>query len=280
MKIDSHQHFWKFDPVRDSWIDDTMQVLRKDYLPQNLYPFLIENEIEGTVAVQADQSEIETNFLLDLAEQNEWIRAVVGWIDLCDSKVEERLNYFSKKPNLRGFRHIVQSEPDDNFILRPEFHNGLGLLTKYGYTYDILIFPKQLPAAIQLVEKHPEQIFILDHIAKPLIKNRQMEPWASGIRKLGSYHNLYCKISGIITEADHNSWTKEDIFPYLDIIFNAFGTDRLMFGSDWPVCLLAGSYKQVIILIEDYVTSFSKEDKQNLFGGNAIKAYGINLSTN
>ena len=279
MKIDSHQHFWKFDSERDSWIDDTMQVLRIDYLPQNLYPLLNENEIDGTVAVQADQSESETIFLLDLAEQHEWIRAVVGWIDLCDPKVETRLNYFSEKPNLRGFRHIVQSEPDNNYMLKPEFQNGIELLSKYGFTYDILIFPKQLPSAIQLVEKHPEQIFILDHMAKPLIKNQQIEPWASEIKKLGLYKNLYCKISGIITEADHNTWSKEDIFPYLDIIFNAFEIDRLMFGSDWPVCLLAGSYKQVIKLLEDYVTSFSEEEKEKLFGDNAVKAYGIDLSS-
>ena len=276
MKIDSHQHFWKFDPVRDSWIDETMSILQRDFLPQDLAPLLIANNIDGTIAVQADQSEAETIFLLNLADQNEWILGVVGWVNLCDPKIGDRLDFFSTKDKLRGFRHIVQSEPDINFMLNPAFMNGIGILNKYGFTYDILIYPKQLPVAIQLVQKHPEQIFILDHIAKPDIKNHQIEPWASGIKKLAEYKNVYCKISGIITEANHNSWTKEDIYQYLDIVFDAFGTDSLLFGSDWPVCQLAGSYKKVVNLIEEYIAEFSPEEKEKLFGGNSLKAYGIN----
>ncbi len=275
MTIDSHQHFWKFNPVRDSWIDDSMKILQRDFLPEDLSPVLIENIVDGTIAVQADQSEAETNFLLDLAKQNNWIRAVIGWIDLMNSNVEQRLEYYSTKPKMSGFRHILQSEPDKNFMLNPKFQNGIGLLNKYGFTYDILIYPGQLPAAIQLVKNHPEQIFILDHIAKPLIKNNEMEPWALEIKKLAKYKNVYCKLSGIITEADFNNWTKEEIFPYLDIVFDSFEIDRLMFGSDWPVCLLAGDYKQVFELIDNYTKNFSAEEKRKLFGINAIAAYGI-----
>lgn len=276
MIIDSHQHFWKFDPVRDSWIDETMSILRRDFLPQDLAPFLTENRIDGTIAVQADQSETETNFLLDLADQNEWIHGVVGWVDLCNSEIEKKLSYFSTKNKLRGFRHIVQSEPDDNFMLNPAFQNGIGLLNKYGFTYDILIYSKQIPAAIQLVQKYPEQTFILDHIAKPDIKNHKMEPWATEIKKLAGYQNVYCKVSGMITEANHNSWTKEEIYPYLDIVFSTFGVNRLLFGSDWPVCLLAGTYEKVVNLIKEYIAGFSPEEKEKLFGGSTLKAYGIN----
>ncbi len=275
MIIDSHQHFWKFDPVRDSWIDENMAVLRNDFLPQNLHPILKENNIDGTIAVQADQSEKETNFLLDLAEKNEWIRAVVGWVDLMDPDVEYRLSYFSTKSKLCGFRHIVQSEPDDSFMLNETFQNGIELLNKYGFTYDILVFPRQLPAAIRLAENHPQQTFILNHIAKPLIKKSEIEPWASDIMKLAENQNVYCKISGLITEADINNWTNEDIYPYLNIVFNAFGIDRLMFGSDYPVCLLAGSYKQVIDLVKKYTDNFSEEENKKLFGYNAIAVYGI-----
>lgn len=274
MIIDSHQHFWKYAPLRDSWIDDSMKILQKDFLPNDLYPELLENRIDGTIAVQADQSETETNFLLNLAEQNDWIRGVVGWVDLRDRKIEERLEYFSGKSKLLGFRHIIQSEPDDNFMLDDKFQNGIGLLKKYNFTYDILVYPNQLSATINLVNNHPEQIFILDHIGKPLIKSNIFEPWASDIKRLAENNNVYCKISGIVTEADYRNWSNVRLFPFLDIVFNAFGVDRIMFGSDWPVCLLSGTYKQVKKIIEDYTKDFSKTEILNLFGGNAVKAYG------
>jgi L-fuconolactonase len=275
MKIDSHQHFWKFDPVRDAWIDETMQVLRRDYLPGDLRPILNDNNMDGCVAVQADQSENETHYLLNLAAKNNWICAVVGWVDLQAKNIEERLSYFSKFDKLKGFRYIVQTEPDDNFMLGHAFQRGIGFLKQFNFSHDILIFPRQLPAAIRLAQNHPQQTFILDHIAKPLIKDHKMEPWAAGIKKLSENPNVYCKVSGVITEADHQMWTKEEIFPYLDVVFNSFRTDRLMFGSDWPVCLLAGSYPQVIGLIREYSKNFSKEDKEKLFGGNAANAYRI-----
>ena len=274
MKIDSHQHFWIYNPIRDSWIDDSMKILRRNFLPEDLYPIIKEQNIDGTITVQADQSEDETNFLLKLADENDWIVGVVGWIDLMGDDIERRLEHFSSLKKLKGFRHIVQAEPDNNFMLNEKFQNGISRLKHFNFTYDILVFPHQLPAAIKLSEKHPEQKFILDHIAKPF-KN-EIEPWASEIRELARNKNVFCKISGIVTEADHKNWKPEDIYPYLDVVFESFGYDRLLFGSDWPVCLLAGTYKQVINLIEEYTRNISPEEKEKIFGMNARLFYNIN----
>ena len=206
MKIDSHQHFWIYNPIRDSWIDDSMKILRRNFLPEDLYPIIKEQNIDGTITVQADQSEDETNFLLKLADENDWIVGVVGWIDLMGDDIERRLEHFSSLKKLKGFRHIVQAEPDNNFMLNEKFQNGISRLKHFNFTYDILVFPHQLPAAIKLSEKHPEQKFILDHIAKPFIKKNEIEPWASEIRELARNKNVFCKISGIVTEADHKNW--------------------------------------------------------------------------
>jgi L-fuconolactonase len=276
MKIDSHQHFWIYNPIRDSWIDDSMKILRRNFLPEDLYPIIKEQNIDGTITVQADQSEDETNFLLKLADENDWIVGVVGWIDLMGDDIERRLEHFSSLKKLKGFRHIVQAEPDNNFMLNEKFQNGISRLKHFNFTYDILVFPHQLPAAIKLSEKHPEQKFILDHIAKPFIKKNEIEPWASEIRELARNKNVFCKISGIVTEADHKNWKPEDIYPYLDVVFESFGYDRLLFGSDWPVCLLAGTYKQVINLIEEYTRNISPEEKEKIFGINARLFYNIN----
>jgi L-fuconolactonase len=276
MKIDSHQHFWIYNPIRDSWIDESMKVLRRNFLPEDLYPIIKEQNIDGTITVQADQSEDETNFLLKLADENDWIVGVVGWIDLTGNDIEQRLEHFSSQKKLKGFRHIVQAEPDSNFMLNEKFQNGISRLKHFNFAYDILVFPHQLPAAIKLSEKHPEQKFILDHIAKPFIKKNEIEPWASEIKELARNKNVFCKISGIVTEADHKNWKPEDIYPYLDVVFESFGYDRLLFGSDWPVCLLAGTYKQVINLIEEYTRNISSEDKEKIFGMNARLFYNIN----
>jgi L-fuconolactonase len=275
MRIDAHQHFWIYDSERDSWIDESMQILRRNFLPEDLSPVIQENSIDGTIAVQADQSENETNFLLDLADKNEWISGVVGWVDLMSEDIEKKLEYFSTYKKLKGFRHIVQAEPDDNFMLNKNFKRGISLLKNFNFTYDILIYPHQLPAAIKLAEKHPGQKFILDHIAKPYIKKREVESWASGIKELAINPNVFCKISGLITEADFKNWQKNDIYPYLDIVFNAFGYNRLLFGSDWPVFLLAGSYKQVVSLINGYMENDSEDNKAKIFGKNAISFYNI-----
>lgn len=275
MRVDAHQHFWVFDPVRDSWIDESMSVLKRNFLPDDLFPLLNQNSIDGTIAVQADQSDNETNFLLDLADKNERIYGVVGWVDLMAPDIEKKLEHFSTYKKLKGFRHIVQAEPDNNFMLNEKFQRGIGLLKNFNFTYDILIYPNQLPAAIKLTEKHPDQKFILDHIAKPFIKRNETEPWASGIKELSKNQNVFCKISGLVTEADYKNWKSTDIYPYLDIVFNTFGYERLLFGSDWPVCLLAGSYRQVINLIEDYTDNDSDENKKRIFGRNAISFYNI-----
>ena len=275
MRIDAHQHFWIYDPVRDSWIDESMQILKRNFLPEDLARIIKENSIDGTIAVQADQSENETNFLLGLAEKNTWISGVVGWVDLMAQDIEEKLEHFSSYKKLKGFRHIVQAEPDENFMLNEKFRNGIGQLKNYNFTYDILIYPHQLPTAIMLTEKHPDQKFVLDHIAKPSIKKKEIEPWASGIKELAKNPNVFCKISGIITEADHRNWKSKEIYPYLDIVFNAFGYDRLLFGSDWPVCLLAGLYNQVINLIDEYMKNASDENKEKIFGKNAVSFYNI-----
>lgn len=275
MRIDAHQHFWNYDSARDTWITDEMSVLKKDYLPGDLRPDLSANGFDGSIAVQADQSEQETRFLLGLAEQHPFIAGVVGWVDLTAPDVEERLASFGACEKLRGFRHIVQSEPDDQFMLRAEFRRGISCLSRFGFTYDLLIYPRQLPAAVRLAADHPTQKFVLDHIAKPEIRTRRLEPWATHVRQLASLPNVFCKVSGLVTEADWNNWQPADFKPYLEVVFESFGTDRLMFGSDWPVCLLGGSYAQVRQVIAEFLTNCSTREQDKIFGINAARCYGL-----
>ena len=275
MRIDSHQHFWKFNRTRDSWITDNMAVLHRDFLPHDLIPELESHNIDGSIAVQADQSEAETRFLLDLASKFPQILGVVGWVDLCSLGVHESLQVYANCRKLRGIRHIVQAEPDDRFLLREAFVRGISWLGHFGLTYDILVYARQLPAAAELVAKFPDQLFVVDHIAKPEIRNKKISPWRQHIREIAKHQNVYCKISGLITEADWQNWSDQDIMPYLDIVFDAFGVYRVMFGSDWPVCLLAGSYSRVVDLISSYAESFSETDRANIFGLNAARFYGL-----
>jgi len=242
MRIDAHQHFWHFNPVRDAWITDAMAVLKRDYLRTDLGPELARHRIDATIVVQADQSEAETGFLLDLAERHSFIAGVVGWVDLRSPNLRQRLEHFSKYDHLVGFRHIVQAERDDHFLLQHDFLRGLRQLQPYGYTYDLLVYPRQLPAAVELAARLPEQAFVLDHAGKPEIRSGHRGGWKQHIRELAAHPNVYCKLSGLVTEADWNNWTPEQCKPYLDCVFEAFGPSRLMFGSDWPVCLLAASY--------------------------------------
>jgi len=275
MHIDSHQHFWRYNPHRDAWITDEMAVLKRDFLPENLIPELHANEVRGCVAVQADQSEQETMFLLDLAERFPEINGVVGWVDLCSPDLPERLEYFSRFEKLRGFRHVVQSEQDDRFMLREDFVAGISSLQRFNFTYDILIYPKQLAAAIELVNLFPQQRFVVDHMAKPNIRSRIISPWEEQIREIAATENVYCKLSGLITEADWRTWRESDVRPYLDVVFDAFGTDRLMFGSDWPVCLLAGDYARVKTLVVNYIRELPAEQQENILGFNAVRFYGL-----
>jgi L-fuconolactonase len=278
MNVDAHQHFWRYDPRRDTWITHEMSRLRRDFLPEDLLPELAANGIDGSIAVQADQSERETEFLLGCAAQHPQIVGVVGWFDLRAADAEERLAHFSRYKRLRGFRHIVQSEPDDRFLLREDFCRGIRCLREFGFTYDILIYPKHLAAAGEFVAKFPEQRFVVDHLAKPNLRAKDLRAWSNEIRAMASHPHVFCKLSGLITEADWQNWSADDCKPCLDVVFDAFGADRLMFGSDWPVCLLAGSYRQVKELIANYTRHFSASDRQKIFGLNAARFYGLRTS--
>jgi L-fuconolactonase len=230
--------------------------------------------MDGCVAIQADQSEVETQFLLKLAEQNPFVKGVVGWVDLCADDLSERLKFFSKKPLFKGVRHILQAEKE-GFMLQDSFLKGIRQLKDFNLTYDILIYPHQLEESIVLVEKNPDQLFVLDHLAKPYIKEQKIKEWASHIKKLAEHKNVYCKLSGIITEADWNHWQAKDFDNFLSEALEAFGPDRLMFGSDWPVCLLAGSYQHVVKIIELFLKELKSIDQNKIMGENASNFYKL-----
>ena len=274
MRIDSHQHFWKFDPVRHAWIDSSMQNIAKDFLPKDLKPLLESNLMDGCIAVQADQSETETEFLLKLAEENSFIKGVVGWVDLSAEDISQRLEVFSKNPLFKGVRHVLQAEKK-GFMLQDLFLKGISELKNFNLTYDILIYPNQLEEARLLIEKNPDQPFVLDHLAKPYIKQQKIKNWASDIKELAKYKNVYCKLSGMVTEADWNHWQFENFKKYLSMAFDTFGSDRLMFGSDWPVCLLAGSYEHVVKIIDLFIENLEQEEKNNIMGRNACNFYNL-----
>ncbi|TXE10480.1 amidohydrolase family protein [Gelidibacter salicanalis] len=274
MKIDAHQHFWQFDPQRDSWITDDMRVLKRDFLPEDLQPLLQQHQFDGCVAVQADTSEKETEFLLNLADQHPFIKGVVGWLDLCSDAIDERLAHFSTNKNLKGLRHIVQAE-SNGYMLRKDFQRGISVMENYNLTYDILIFPHQLEEAIALVNTFPNQKFILDHCAKPYIKDGRIKTWKRHIETLSGFENVDCKVSGLTTEADWKHWDNMIMQPYLDVIFNAFGTKRTLFGSDWPVSILAGTYAETVGLVQSYIAQFSETEQQHIMGLNAKTWYHL-----
>jgi len=274
--IDAHQHFWKYNAEEFDWINDDMKVIRKDFLPVDLKPLLTENNIDGCIAVQTKQIEEENNFLLQLADENDFIKGIVGWVDLMGNDIEDRLNFWSHQKKIKGFRHILQGEENRSLMLEPSFKNGIGLLKKYDFTYDILIFPDQLKFALELVKIFPEQKFVIDHIAKPYIKSGEIEEWKNDIRKFKSCENVYCKISGMVTETEWNNYSPKTFKPYLDVVAETFGTKRLMYGSDWPVCLVAASsYKEVYKIAEQYFNSFSKDEQEDFFGNNAVRFYSL-----
>jgi L-fuconolactonase len=279
MKIDSHQHFWKYNPVDYGWINDDMQVLRRDFLPPHLEPELRLNGFQGSVVVQAQQSMEETHWLLELADRYPFIIGVVGWIDLCSPEVERQLGMLVKNPWLVGIRHILQDEPDDNYMLQADFINGLRSLQKYDLTYDLLIFPKHLSKAVQLVAQFPALPFVLDHLAKPLIKNKIISPWKEEMAELAQFPNVWCKVSGMVTEADWQNWKFEDFIPYLDTVFDNFGAGRVLIGSDWPVCTLAGTYQQVMSIVPDYIKKYSPAQQSAVLGENAVRVYKLKIET-
>lgn len=278
MIIDAHQHFWYYNAQKHSWINDEMTLLKRDFLPKNLQKVYAENGVDACIAVQAEQSEAETDFLLTLAAEYDFIQGVVGWVDLCAINIEERLKHYANFAKLRGFRHIVQDEPEVLFMLKETFQYGLSCLEKYGFTYDILIYPTQMKAALQTIKNFPNQKFVIDHIAKPYIKKGKTPGWEKYMRAMAEYPNVYCKVSGMVTEADWKNWNYEDFKPWLDVVFSAFGTDRILFGSDWPVCLLAGSYHKVKEIIERYLRGIAPEDHIKIWGENAAKFYGLEIN--
>lgn len=272
--IDAHVHFWKYDKKRYEWIDKTMKILQQDYLPEHFALTMKRNEISGVVAVQAEQSELETHFLVELAKTHPVIRGVVGWVDLQADNVEARLEYFSQYHIIKGYRHIVQGEPID-FLGRENFRRGVSALKPYNYTYDILIYHHQLKPALEFAAAFPDMKLVIDHCAKPDIRHKNIEEWKKLMQEMAKMPHVYCKLSGLLTEANWKQWSAADFYPYLDVVFEAFGTDRLLFGSDWPVMLLSGIYVQWKSLLEKYMENFSYEEKEKVFGGNAIQFYNL-----
>jgi L-fuconolactonase len=278
MKIDAHQHFWRYAPETHGWITERMGVLKRDFLPSDLETERIASGVQGSVAVQAEQSERETDFLLGLAECDRSIVGVVGWVDFRGHDLCERLEHYSKRDALVGFRHLVEFEADDDFLLREDFLRGIAHLERYGFTYDLVIFPRHLANAVKFVEKFPSQRFVIDHLAKPEIRSgRISKEWSDGIAALAKHPNVYCKLSGMVTEADWAKWHADDFTPYLDAVVGAFGVDRVMFGSDWPVCIVAATYTQVVGIVDAYASRFSASEREKIFCENAARFYGLEL---
>jgi L-fuconolactonase len=277
MNIDAHQHFWIYDPAEYGWIDDSMPALRHDFLPHDLQPELERNNFQGCVAVQARQTLEETRWLLRLAEQNPFILGVVGWVDLRSPQLRHDLAALAKNPKLVGVRHVVQGESDDRFLLQPDFLRGIAALEEFDLAYDILIYPKHLPVATEFVSRFPRHRFVLDHLAKPFIKQASLQPWVTQIKHLASFPNVFCKLSGLVTEADWQHWTPEHLTPYLDSAFDCFGVERLMIGSDWPVCTLAANYMRTMDVVKNYMEDFAENDRAAVMGGNAAKFWKLNL---
>ncbi|MGE8081262.1 amidohydrolase family protein [Peribacillus loiseleuriae] len=275
MKIDAHQHFWSYNEKEYPWVNKEMSELQRDFLPEDLKMLLKSLDFDGAVAVQARQSIEETRWLLELTQKNDFIKGVVGWVDLCSPDIIEQLNQFTENPILKGIRHIIHDEADDHFMLREDFQRGISALNDFGLTYDLLLYPKHIPCAIELVKKFPKQSFVLDHIGKPDIKNQVISPWKEDLTELATYKNVYVKLSGMVTEAEWKTWRKEDFKIYLDIVFKAFGPKRIMVGSDWPVCTVSNRYETVMGIVLDYVKQFAPEFKSKILGENCARFYSI-----
>ncbi|KFE99763.1 amidohydrolase [Chryseobacterium formosense] len=274
MIIDSHVHFWEFDPVRDAWITEEMSAIRRDFSPDDFSLFLNENQIKGCIAVQADQSDEETKFLVSLAKENSFIKGVVGWIDLTSEKLEESLQNYQSEKLIKGFRHIAEGE-ETCFLLQENVLEGISKLHQFDYTFDILLRQDQLSDAVKLSEILPDQPFILDHCGKPDLKTNDLKDWKSNISELAQNPNIYCKVSGLLTQGNWNSIDEKSIFETLDFIFLQFGIKRLVFGSDWPVMLLGGNYALWLKIVSKYVSQFSKIEQELFYSGNAVKFYKL-----
>ena len=275
MRIDAHHHFWTYNPQEYGWINDDMAVLRRDFLPRDLKSEISKAGIDGVVSVQARQTIAETVWLLELAGQNDFIRGVVGWVPLVSPKIRVDLEHLADRPKLKAVRHVLQDEPDDHYMLRDDFNRGVSALKDFGLRYDILIFERHLPQAIRLIDRHPQQTFILDHVAKPKIRAGELSPWRQNMQTLAERPNVYCKISGMVTEADWKNWTPAQLRPYLDVALEAFGPARLMFGTDWPVCLVACDYQRWHQTVSDFIAPLSKSEQAQIMGKTAVEAYGL-----
>jgi len=275
MHIDAHQHYWIYNAEEYGWLDDPMAALRRNFLPDDLQPELQRCDFHGSILVQVRQTLYETRWMLELAEQAPTILGVIGWVDLCSPDIASQLSEVSKNPKLVGIRHIVQAEPDDRFLMRPDFLRGVSLLEHFNLAYDILIYTRHLPVAAEFVEQFPQQRFVLDHLAKPPIKNGEIDVWAKGIQRLATFPNVFCKLSGLVTEADWQHWTPDQITPYLDVAFESFGPDRLMIGSDWPVCLVAAPYERAINVVKRYLSLQTAAVRDAVLGGNAQRFWRL-----
>lgn len=274
-RIDAHHHLWRYTSKEYGWIDESMVELQRNFLPLDLMAEIAAAGIDGTVAVQARQTLEETRWLLDQADGCTAIRGVVGWAPIAGEDFPEVMEEFADRPKLKGLRHVIQGERDENFILREDFNSGIRALEGSGLVYDILIYERQLPQTVEFVDKHPEQVFVLDHMAKPLIASGQRELWAERMRELGKRENVWCKVSGLVTEADWKQWRLEDLRPYLDAVVEVFGVARLMAGSDWPVCLVASGYSRWFAVLQEYFSRFSEAEQDAVFGGTAMQVYGL-----
>ncbi|MGD1889318.1 MAG: amidohydrolase family protein [Cyclobacteriaceae bacterium] len=279
-KIDSHQHFWHYHPSTHGWINDQMSVLKQDFLPPDLATELKANNVLGCVAVQASQTLQETEWLLSLADQHSFILGIVGWVNLKSADLPNSLERLAQNPNLKGIRHVIQDEPDDDFMLDPDFIRGVNQLPKHGLTYDLLIFEHHLPVALNFLNQLHDVKVVVDHIAKPKIAQAELQPWQKNIAALARKSSSYCKISGMVTEADWQHWRYDNLVPYLDTIVEAFGPDRLMIGSDWPVCLLAAKYERIMEIVNRYFEEFSENEREQIFFKNAREFYQLSLPSN
>jgi len=277
-RIDSHQHFWKYDPVQYAWINDDMEIIQADFLPQDLEPILQNYGFNGCVTVQVDQTEEENTMMLDHAAKHDFIKGVVGWVDFKAENISERLAYYKQFEKLKGFRHILQGEADRAYMLNADFKRGIAKLKQFGYTYDILVYTDQIAYANEFAAAFPGQPFVIDHIAKPKIKEKDIAGWEKDMRAIAKNENVLCKVSGMVTEADWKNWKQEDFTPYLDVVFEAFGADRVMYGSDWPVCRVAATYGEMLGIAQAYVAKLSTDEQSKFWGGNAVKFYSLKLN--
>ncbi len=275
MTVDAHQHFWRYSAAEYGWISESMRRLRRDFLPPDLRREAAAAGVAGAVAVQARQTAAETRFLLDLARGRRWILGVVGWVPLVSPGVDGILGELAEEGKFKGCRHVLQDEADDRYMLRPDFNAGVRAVTAAGLTYDILVYARQLPQAVEFVDRHPRQLFVLDHMGKPDIRSGSYAAWSGWVRELARRENVYCKVSGLVTEADWTGWTEAQLRPYLDTVVEAFGPRRLMFGSDWPLCLLAVEYRRWHGFVASYAAELGPGERDRILGGTAIEAYSL-----